>query len=298
MKLNKTLIAVVGPTAIGKTSLAIQLAQHYETEILSADSRQFYQEMTIGTAVPSKAELEQAKHHFIQHKSIHQPYTVGHFEQEAVQKLQELFTKNNYVILVGGSGLYIDAICKGLHKFPPVPLEVRKSLAQQLKTNGLKELQNQLKQLDPVWHAKVDLNNPHRVIRALEICLSSGKAYSNFIKEELPPRNFHVKYIGITAARETVYQRINQRVEVMLKNGLESEARQLYPYKKVNALQTVGYQELFKYFDQLYDLKTAIEEIKKNTRRFAKRQLTWYRKNPAIQWVDKNQNLESIINLL
>ena len=282
---NKTVIAVVGPTAIGKTKMAITLARHFNAEILSADSRQFFKEMEIGTAVPSKEELKQAPHHFIQHKSIHEPYSVGDFERDALELLSKLFQQKDIVILVGGSGLYVDAVLYGLDSFPDVQPEIRAKLNRELEQDGIGGLQQQLKKLDPTYYDKVDLENPHRIIRALEVCISSGKPYSSFLNQPKNKRPFNHLIVGIDADRQLIYDRINQRVDLMMKAGLLDEAKNIYFYQNLNALQTVGYRELFEYFSGKRDLASAIEEIKKNTRRFAKRQLTWYRKNKSIHWV-------------
>ena len=284
----KTLIAVVGPTAIGKTSLAISLAKHLDTEIFSADSRQFFKEMKIGTAVPSSLELEAAKHHFIQHISIFQQYSVGDFEKEALKALAAFFEKRDIAILVGGSGLYVDAILYGLDDFPEVRPEVREELNTILEKEGISVLQEQLKLLDAQYYQQVDLENPHRLIRALEICISTGKPYSSFLDSKKKPRGFRSILVGLQGEREIIYQRINQRVDQMFQNGLLEEARTLYPHKHLNALNTVGYKELFEFFEGKISLENATEEIKKNTRRFAKRQLTWYRKNEDVLWLDHN----------
>jgi tRNA dimethylallyltransferase len=292
---SKTLISVVGPTAIGKTSLAITLANQYHTEIISADSRQFYKELRIGTAVPSIEELNTAPHHFIQNKSIFNHYSVGDFEKEAMALLASLFETHDKVILVGGSGLYVDAMTKGLDDFPDVPPRFRDELNKTLEKKGIKALQDQLKLLDTDYYNKVDLENPHRLIRALEICLSTGKPYSSFLSKKTIKRPFHTITIGLTADREIIYERINQRVDVMIANGLLEEAQKVYPHKELNALQTVGYRELFNYFDGLWTLDFAISEIKKNTRRFAKRQLTWYKKNRDIMWFNFDEDRLQII---
>ncbi len=283
---TKTLISVVGPTAIGKTRMGISLAKHFNTEIISADSRQFYKELEIGTAVPSEEELLTIKHHCIQHKSIFDPYSVGDFEKEALSILDRLFEKHDTVILVGGSGLYVDAITKGLDDFPAVSPDYREALNKTLSEKGIAELQHQLKRYDEAYYNKVDLENPHRLIRALEICKATGKPYSSFLRKKNVKRPFDTLTIGISADREIIYDRINQRVDLMIANGLLDEAREVYPHRKLNALQTVGYKELFNYFDGTWTLEFAISEIKKNTRRFAKRQLTWYRKNEDIIWFD------------
>ncbi|WP_350288288.1 tRNA (adenosine(37)-N6)-dimethylallyltransferase MiaA [uncultured Croceitalea sp.] len=293
---TKILIAVIGPTAIGKTNLAIALAQYYKTEIISADSRQFYKEMRIGTAVPSSEELATIKHHFIQHKSIFDEYSVGDFEREVIKKLNNLFEDSNVAIVVGGSGLYVDAVVNGLDDFPQVAPEIREKLKVELETNGIKSLQKKLEKLDGDYYQKVDLDNPHRIIRALEICISTGKPYSSFLNQKKNTRNFKTFYIGLQAEREIIYDRINKRVDAMIDEGLLKEAKALYPQKNLNALQTVGYKELFAFMDGKWSLDMAIIEIKKNTRRFAKRQLTWYRKNTNIFWVKFNAEQKQIIN--
>ena len=292
----KLLITVVGPTAIGKTKLAIALAQHYKTEILSADSRQFYKEMTIGTAVPSTEELKAIEHHFIQHKSIFESYSVGDFEKEAISKLNQLFKNNDVAVMVGGSGLYVDAVVNGLDDFPKIAEEIREKLNVALKAKGIKSLQKTLKELDIEYYKKADIENPHRIIRALEICIGTGKPYSSFLNQKKKLRNFKTIYIGLQAERELIYERINKRVDLMIKEGLLQEAEQLYSHRDLNALQTVGYKELFDFIDNKWTLDIAIEEIKKNTRRFAKRQLTWYRKNINIFWVDFDAEQSQILD--
>ncbi|PWL38647.1 tRNA (adenosine(37)-N6)-dimethylallyltransferase MiaA [Flagellimonas aquimarina] len=298
----KTLITVVGPTAIGKTKLGITLATHFKTEIISADSRQFFKEMNIGTAVPSKAELQAVPHHFIQHKSIFEPYSVGDFEKEATVRIDTLFQDKDYVVMVGGSGLYVDAVVNGLDEFPDIDLELRHSLNQRLENEGLKSLQEELNAKDPKYYNLVDIHNAHRVIRALEVCITAKKPYSSFLNQKREKKNFNSFYVGIKADREVIYERINQRVDTMIKDGLLDEAKKLYPHRDLNALQTVGYKELFAYLDGSSSLDFAISEIKKNTRRFAKRQLTWLRKNKHILWVDYNTEpsliLEKITNEL
>lgn len=283
--MENTLISVVGPTAIGKTKAAIALAKYFKADIISADSRQFYKEMEIGTAVPSKTELEAATHHFIQHKSITEEYSVGHFERDALSLLESLFSSNSIVIMVGGSGLYIDAVTKGLNYFPKVDDSIREMLNIELEHKGIEALQQKLKQLDPEYYKKVDLENPHRLIRALEICIGSGETYSSFLNKPKPKRSFKVLTIGIDAERKTIYDRINLRVDIMMQQGLLNEVKGLLAYRKGNALQTVGYKELFNYLDHTWELDFSVSEIKKNTRRFAKRQLTWFRKNIETLWV-------------
>ena len=295
---SKVLLAVVGPTAIGKTALGIQLAKHFDTEIISADSRQFFKEMKIGTAVPSSEELNQAPHHFIQHKSIFEPYSVGDFEKDAIALLDDLYQKKDIAIMVGGSGLYVDTVISGLDKFPEINPQIRETLNKELEDNGLESLQKELKQRDPEYYKKVDLENPHRLIRALEVCKTADKPYSSFLNQQKPERSFKSLYIGVDAPREVIYERINTRVDLMMDAGLLEEARKNYPHKKLNALQTVGYKELFEYIDGHCTLEFAVSEIKKNTRRFAKRQLTWLRKNETILWVPYNAEPEKALQMV
>lgn len=294
----RLLVAIVGPTAIGKTSLAIKLAQHYGTEILSADSRQFFKEMQIGTAVPSVNEQDQAKHHFIRHISITEKYSVGHFEKDALNGLKNVFKDNKITIMVGGSGLYVDAVLNGLDNVPNVDPAIRQELKIQLAENGIQELQKILKIRDPEHYNTVDLNNPQRILRALAVCFSTGKPYSSFLGKIKVKRPFNSLKIGIFAEREIIYDRINRRVDLMMEQGLEEEARSLYDQKELNALNTVGYKELFAFFEGKMTKNEAISEIKKNTRRFAKRQLTWYRKDPDIKWFDYHYDFEKITEIV
>lgn len=295
---NKTLISIVGPTAIGKTSLAIELAKYYQTEIISADSRQFYREMYLGTAVPTPEELAEAKHHFIQNKSIHDSYTVGDFEREALLKLEELYKEHKVVIMVGGSGLYVDAVVKGLDEFPEVPVEIRDTLNALYLEKGIEPLQRELQAKDPHYFNQVDRENPVRLIRAIGVCRVSGLPYSSFLNCQKPSRSFQTFTIGIEAPREIVYSRINQRVDQMIQQGLIDEVKKLLPYKDLNALKTVGYTELFNFFEDRCHLDQAIDAIKMNTRRFAKRQGTWFKKNSSITWVSYNHALEESLSLL
>jgi tRNA dimethylallyltransferase len=294
--MNNFLITVVGPTAIGKTSLSIRLAQYFNTEIISADSRQFFKEMQIGTAAPTTEELSKAKHHFIRHKSINEDYSVGHFEKEAISSLNQLFENYKEVVMVGGSGLYVDAVTNGLDDFPKVDPQIREHLNSQLKSEGIEALQSQLKELDLKSHSVIDIQNPQRLIRALEICIGTNKPFSSYKKIKNTKRNFKTIYVGLTADRKIIYDRINQRVDLMIKNGQLEEAKKLYKFKHLNALNTVGYKELFKHFDGEWTLDFAISEIKKNTRRFAKRQLTWFRKNEQIMWFDYQDDFKYIID--
>ncbi|NNK83869.1 MAG: tRNA (adenosine(37)-N6)-dimethylallyltransferase MiaA, partial [Flavobacteriaceae bacterium] len=280
------LISIVGPTAIGKTTLSIKLAQHFNTEIISADSRQFYKEMQIGTAAPTPQELAAAKHHFIHHKSVTENFSVGVFEKDAISKLNQLFKKHDIVIMVGGSGLYVDAVTKGLDFFPDVDPEIRYNLNKNLKEVGLKALQQQLKDLDNSTYNTIEIENPHRVIRALEICIGTQKPYSSFLHKNKTKRNFKIITIGLTAKRELIYNRINKRVDIMIEKGLLDEVKSLKKYQDLNALNTVGYKEIFNFLNNNCSFETAINEIKKNTRRFAKRQLTWFKKNTHTFWFD------------
>lgn len=295
---NNYLITIVGPTAIGKTALSVPVAAYFNTDIISADSRQFFKEMEIGTAVPSADELNTVKHHFIQNKSIHENYSVGHFETDAIDLLDQLFTNRNVVVVVGGSGLYVDAIWKGFDDFPKVDESVRKSLKVDLEHYGFPYLQNQLKELDFETYQKIEIQNTHRVLRALEICIGTGKPYSYFLSKSSKNRNFIPIKIGLDADRKIIYDRINQRVDLMMANGLLEEAKKLFPFNELNALQTVGYKELFQYLNEEITLETAVEEIKKNTRRFAKRQLTWFRKDDEIAWFDWQTDFNEIIHYI
>ena len=296
--MTKYLVTIVGPTAIGKTAFAIQLAQYFKSEILSGDSRQFYKEMCIGTAVPSPQELQSVPHHFIQHLSITQDYSVGHYEHNAIAVLSKLFEQHDIVFLVGGSGMYVDAITKGLDHFPKTEPSVRENLNQLYTDKGLAALQELLKEKDPVYYERVDLYNHQRIIRALEVCLSTKKPFSSFQNKEKPKRPFHTLKIGLQADRAVLYDRINRRVDIMVENGLIEEAKGLLPQKHRNALQTVGYRELFDYFEGNYTLEQAIEKIKINTRRFAKRQLTWYRKDDDIHWFDHSTAIDPVVDFI
>jgi tRNA dimethylallyltransferase len=292
------LITIVGPTAIGKTALSISLAKHYSCEIISADSRQFYKEMNIGTAVPSPEELKSAKHHFIQHKSINETYSVGDFERDAIEKIKKLHNRNITVIMVGGSGLYVKAVTDGLDDFPSIDKAVRINLNRRLKNEGLKPLQDELFTVDRKAYESIAIDNPHRVIRALEVYIGIGRPYSSFLSQPKKKRDFKTIYIGLRADRQVIYDRINKRVDLMIQDGLLNEVKSLYPFKDVNALNTVGYKELFRYLDGEIDLEFAISEIKKNTRRFAKRQLTWFNKNKDIEWFSHDCDYGDIISYI
>lgn len=293
--MEKTLLSVVGPTAIGKTTTAISIARHFDTDIISSDSRQFYKEMEIGTAVPSPEELVLAQHHFIQHKSILENYSVGDFEMDALQLLEILFKKKDVVVMVGGSGLYNDAVIKGLDKFPPIDPDIRKQLNKSLKKDGLQFLKSELQKRDPTYFDKMDQENPHRLIRALEVCIGTGRPYSSFLSQKKKTRTFRTISIGLDANRQLVYDRINSRVDRMVTNGLIAEAKGLERHKELNALKTVGYNELFNFFEGKWTLDFAISEIKKNTRRFAKRQMTWFRKNKDTLWIPHDIPADDLI---
>jgi len=283
---QKTLIVIAGPTAVGKTALAIEVAKHYHTEIVSADSRQFYREMSIGTAKPTDDELAQAKHWFVNSHTVTEDYNVGDFEQQGLQALEQIFTNHDLAILVGGSGLYIKAICEGFDDLPSTNKFIRAELNTTLQEQGLSFLQEELKAADPVYYAQVDINNPHRVIRALEVIRETGKPFSSFRTSAVRHRSFNIVKIALNMPREILYDRINQRVDAMMKQGLLEEVTSLLPYRGYNALNTVGYSEIFDYLDGQSDLPTAIALIKQNTRRFAKRQITWFNRDKEFVWFE------------
>lgn len=282
----KNLIVVAGPTAVGKTAAAIELAKHYNTVVVSADSRQFFREMSIGTAKPNAAELAQVKHYFIDSHSINEPFSVGDFEKQGLALLDELFKIHDHVILAGGSGLYIKAICEGFDDLPTADPNTREKLNQELEEKGLTHLQEKLKAVDPVYYAEVDLSNPQRIIRALEVFETSGKPISFYRQSTVNRRPFNIIKLALNLPREILYQRINDRVNIMMQQGLLAEVTALMPYRHLNALNTVGYSEIFDYFDGKLTLQKAIEMIQQNTRRFAKRQLTWFRKDTSFIWFD------------
>lgn len=294
----KKLISIVGTTGIGKTKLAIELAKYFDTEIVSCDSRQFFREMKIGTAMPSDEELAQAPHHFIGNLSVEDYYSIGQFEREAIAKIEELFIKNNVVIMVGGSMMYEKAVIQGLNDLPEADEENQRKLEQIFNEEGIESVQKILEKLDPEYFNIVDKDNPRRLFRAIDVIWQTGKTYTENISVQLKQRDFEVIRIGISAPREIIYERINRRVDVMLENGLIDEARSLMDFRKYVALQTVGYSEPFRYFDGEWNLDFAVEEIKKNSRRFAKRQLTWYRKETNIHWVNFENSLQESLSLL
>lgn len=295
--LDKSLIVLVGPTAIGKTAASIQIAKEFNWPILSADSRQFFKEMSIGTAKPSAEEMQNIPHYFIDSHSIADDYNVGKYETEAIELLDKLFKTNETIVLVGGSGLYIDAICQGFDELPEADPEVRTKINTLLEEKGIEALQALLKELDPEYYSKVDLQNPQRMSRALEVCLTTGEPYSALRKGNVKKRDFNIIKIGLNTDREILYERINKRVDEMMKMGLLEEVETLVPMKHSNALQTVGYKELFDFLENKTDLNTAIDSIKQNTRKFAKRQLTWFRRDEEIKWFEPNQS-EAIIKFI
>lgn len=276
----------MGPTAVGKTTVAIELAGSFSTEIISADSRQFFKEMIIGTAKPSKTELASVKHHLVNSLSVTEEYNVGMFERDALRILTDIFSKKDIAIMAGGSGLYINAVCNGFDEVPQADKEVRANLTAMYKKEGIDYLQSTLQKLDPVHYKKVDIKNPHRLIRAIEVCTVTGKPYSDLRKGKKQKRDFNVVKIGLNMEREKLYKKINARVDEMMKAGLLEEVRSLDKYKELNSLKTVGYNELFNHLDRKTDLKQAVDLIKQNTRNFAKRQMTWFRKDEEIQWFE------------
>lgn len=292
--MSKTLIVIAGPTGIGKTTVGIKIAQHFCTEIISSDSRQIFKELTIGTAVPEKHELKAVKHHFIQSHSITENYNASRFETEALELLEKLFQTRNTVVMVGGSMLYIDAICKGIDIMPDADPEIRARLKKQLSENGLESLRLQLKILDPKFYKTVDLKNPNRIIHALEICIQTGKPFSSFRSNQNKKRPFSIVKIALNCDRSFLHNRINLRVDKMVEAGLEQEARGVYPNKTLNALNTVGYREWFANFDGDITREKAIELIKRNSRRYAKKQITWFRKDESVNWFEPSQTKEII----
>jgi tRNA dimethylallyltransferase len=294
---NKWLIVISGPTAVGKTALSIRLARHFQTEIISADSRQFFKEMVIGTARPLSAEQAGIKHHFLGHLSIHNDYNASRFEAEVLQLLEKKFNQYEHIIMTGGSGLYIDAVCNGIDDFPDTDESLRKKLLQSYQNHGIEWLRQELKKSDPEYYKIVDLQNPKRLLRALEVCLTSGKKYSKLRTTPAKQRPFNTLKIAINLPRQELFDRINRRTDQMIEQGLVEEARKLYHYRHVNALNTVGYKELFRYFDGLISLEQAIEDIKTQTRRYAKRQLTWLKKDNSLHWFSP-QDTDDIISLI
>ncbi len=291
---SKRLVVIVGPTGCGKTDLSIRLAQHFGAPILSTDSRQVYRGMAIGTAQPSAEQLEAVEHHFIASRDIDDELNCGRYEVEALEHLEELFLKHDTVVAVGGSGLYIKALCEGMDELPQADEELRQRLISRLETEGVASLSEELRQLDPAYWEEVDRSNPSRVLRALEVCLQTGKPYSEQRTGERRKRPFDIIKIGVTLPREELYERIDRRVDIMMAEGLEAEARALYPHRALNALQTVGYRELFEWFDGRISRDEAVELVKRNSRRYAKRQMTWFRRDGEIRWFAPNHTDEII----
>ena len=296
--MSKFLITIVGPTAIGKTSLAIKLARKYKTEVISADSRQFYRELNIGTAKPSIDELASVKHHLINNISVTDKYDISHFESDARKIIENLFKKKDYVILVGGSGLYIDTILYGIDKIPNVKESLRKELNMEFQNNGLKNLLAQLKKIDPNSYKNIDLNNHRRIIRALEVSISSKKPYSSFLTDSVKESNYNEIIIGLNCDRDKLHSLINKRVDKMIQCGLIEEVKKLVKFKNLNALNTIGYKEIFDYLDNKISLEQSIEKIKTNSRRYAKRQLTYFNSNKTINWFDSQYEITNIIKLI
>ncbi|PVY38920.1 tRNA (adenosine(37)-N6)-dimethylallyltransferase MiaA [Pontibacter virosus] len=283
------LIVVVGPTAVGKTDLCVRLAQHFGTDIISADSRQFYQEMSIGTAKPTAEEQQGVRHHFVDSHPITETYNAGAYEQDVLTLLEQLFLQHEAVILTGGSGLYVRAVTDGMDEMPETDPALRDSLTSRYQQEGLQPLLAQLRELDPAYYERIDKANPQRVIRALEVCLSSGQAYSDFRKAGARERPFHIIKIGLNRDRQELYERIDHRMDLMLEQGLLEEAKALYPYRDHNALQTVGYKEIFDFLEGHYDWAEAVRLLKRNSRRYAKRQLTWFHKHADYTWFHPEQ---------
>lgn len=289
---KKKLVVLIGPTAVGKTALSIELANFLNTEIVSADSRQFYKELNIGVATPTALELSLAKHNLIGHISIHQKYNVADFEQDALKELERIFQNNDYAVLTGGSGLYVNALCYGVDNMPDVKAEIREELNNLFATQGIAPLQEELMQKDPEYWQIVDRQNHIRLIRALEVCRQTGKTFTSFRSGEKKKRDFEIIKLGLEREREILLDRIYKRVDLMIEEGLENEARGVYPFRDLQALQTVGYKELFEYFDGKVDFSTAIENIKINTRQYAKRQMTWFKKDKDTLWLNAENKID------
>jgi len=294
---KKKLIVIVGPTAVGKTRLAINIARHFHTEIISADSRQIYKELTIGTAKPSQAELQEVRHHFIDSHSIHEDYDAARFGEEALALITKLFERSDYVVVCGGSGLYLKALLEGFDDIPEVADEVRDQLIEEFEAKGLLWLQNKMRELDPAYFQQLDQKNPVRLMRALEVKIATGKSISAFQTRVKRTQPFSVVKIGLELERAVLYTRIDERMDNMIDSGLLEEAKSLYPFKNLNALQTVGYREIFDYLDGQYDWEEAVRLLKRNTRRYAKRQLTWFKRDEDIKWFSPSDEAEIITHI-
>lgn len=288
---KKTVIVIAGPTAVGKTSVAIEVARHFHTEIISADSRQCYRELNIGVARPTEEELEQVPHHFIASHSIHQKITAAYFEHYALEKSHELFRHHQAVIMVGGTGLYIKAFCEGMDEIPEVPEIIRNEILNQYREKGLSWLQGEVQKLDPEFYKIGEIKNPRRLLRALEVIKASGKSVLDFRKGKKAERDFDVIKIALELPKDQLHRNIEARVDKMIAHGLLEEVRSLIPYQHLNALQTVGYKELFDYFNGVTDLPSAIELIKRNTRQYAKRQITWFKKDKDYTWLQPGDDV-------
>lgn len=295
---QKKLFVIVGPTAVGKTALAIALAKHLGTEIVSADSRQVYQEMELGTAKPSVEELSEIKHHFINSHTIHQDFNAGQYEREAYPLLQSLFKTHDHVVMVGGSGLYIKAVIDGFDEIPEVPDAVRKSIEKQYESNGIAWLQTELTRLDPDLYKTIDQQNPHRLIRALEVVTFTGQSIQHFRGKVKREHDFEVIKIGLEMEREQLYNRIDKRMDMMIEKGLFEEAERLFPLRHLNALQTVGYQEIFDFLEGKYDKTEAVRLLKQHSRHYAKRQLTWFKRDQAVRWLTANKTIEMLMQAI
>jgi tRNA dimethylallyltransferase len=291
---HKYLIIVLGPTAVGKTALCLKIAQIFHTEIISSDSRQFFKEMQIGTAKPQEAELKSVKHHLIGNKSIHEEYDVKDFEKDVLDILEGIFKVNDLAIMTGGSGLYIDIVCHGLDEIPDIDSKIREAIMDEYKQKGIDFLREELEQKDPVYFQKVDLNNPQRLMRAIEVCRGTGLPFSSFRVKKQTKRSFKTIKIGIERDRDDLYRRINQRMDEMLEQGLFEEAEKLFPYRNLNALRTVGYTEIFGFLEGKYDKEEAIRLLKRNSRRYAKRQLTWFKRDLETNWFHPEKEEEII----
>ena len=295
--MKKTLIVITGPKAVGKKALCLEIAKHFDIPIINADSRQIYKELRIGTASPTSEQMQQVPHFFVGSLSLNDYYSASLFEQQVLECLEQQFQTNDYALLSGGSMMYIDAVCDGIDDIPTIDDETRELMKQRLAEEGLKALVEELKRLDPEYYEIVDRQNPRRVVHALEICTMTGKTYTSFRKREKRQRPFRIIKIGLNRPREELYQRINQRVDQMMQQGLLEEAKSLYPMRQMNALNTVGYKELFDYLEGRWPLEEAVERIKGNTRRYARKQLTWYKKDPQIRWFHP-QETEQIISYI
>jgi tRNA dimethylallyltransferase len=294
---QKKLIVLVGPTAVGKTSVAIMLARHFGTEIISADSRQLFKELNIGTAKPSPAELQVVRHHFINSHSIHDSYDAAQYGRDALMLIKTLFGQRDKLILCGGSGMYVKAVCEGFDDIPDIPEGIREKLMNEYEQHGIKVLQDKMRTLDPEYYLEIDNQNPHRLIRALEVIEATGKSIRSFQKKNKLDHPFHMVKIGLTLPREVLYGRIDRRMDEMISQGLFAEAESLYPFRHINALQTVGYQEIFDYIEGKYDREEAIRLLKRNSRRYAKRQMTWFQRDRDVIWTDPN-NIHGIIQII